>query len=487
MINMLTKSDFMRYIECPAYLWLSKHMPDLLPEDTPETERIFAMGREVDELSKKLFANGVEIKGFNREGWKNTRKAMAGNNKVLFQPTVVADSLTCRADILTKSKKSGSWDINEVKMAATVKKEYIFDVGFQRVCFENVGIKIGRTNLIHINKDYVRRGEIEVKKLFVSEDITDEVNEKLPEIKKEIEKALEMVKIKDRLDLRLIECCVNPKRCEYLECYCQGVPEIYSIADKIPPKHLLALLNREILNPENIKPDILKSIGYKSKEEFTRIDALAIKKEFKKLKYPLYFFDYETYSSPIPLFDGTKPYQQIPFQYSLMIKDSPTAPLRHTEFLMRRFENPVPDLLSQLKRDIGSKGSVIVWFALFETTRNKEMAEMEPSYADFLKSVNDRIFDLMLIFKFKNQMYIKSEFKELASLKIVLPILCPELSYGTLAIREGGEASASWPVLTSDKTPAMEKAELEKNMLAYCKRDTEAMVGILDRVIEDIK
>lgn len=483
---MLTKSDFMKYIECPAYLWLSKHRPDLLPEDTPETERVFAMGREVDELSKKLFATGVEIRGFNHEGWKNTKKAMAGDNKVLFQPTVIADPLTCRADILIKSKKNGSWDINEVKMATMVKKEYIYDVGFQRICFENAGIKIGRTNLIHINKDYVRRGEIETKKLFVFEDITDEVNEKLPEIKKEIERALEVVKIKDRLDLQLIEGCVNPKRCEYLECYCKEVPGIYSISDKIPPERLLILLNREIFDSKNIQPDVLESIGYKPKEKFTRIDAPAIKKEFKKLKYPLYFFDYETYNSPIPPFDGTKPYQQIPFQYSLIIKDSPTAPSRHAEFLMRKFENPVPDLLTRLKRDIGPRGSVIVWFALFEMSRNKEMAEMEPAYADFLKSMNDRIFDLMLIFKFKNRMYIKSEFKELASLKIILPILCPELSYDTLAIREGGEASASWPVLTSDKTPAKEKAELEKNMLAYCKRDTEAMVGILDRIIKDI-
>ncbi len=484
---MLTKSDFMHYIKCPAYLWLSKHMPDLLPEDTPELERIFAMGREVDGLSKKLFLDGVEIKGYNQEGWENTKKAMARDGKVLFQPTVVADLLTCRADILTKSKKGDSWDINEVKMATTVKKEYIYDVGFQRICFENAGIKIGRTNLVHINRDYVRHGEIEIEKLFISEDITDEVIEKLSEIKKEIEKALKIVKIKNRLDLQLIEGCSNPKRCEYLECYCKGVPEMYSVVDKISPKHLLALLNRKILDSKNIQPDILESVGYKPKENFTRIDAIAIKKELEKLKYPLYFLDYETYGAAIPPFDGTRPYQQIPFQYSLIMKDSPTAPVRHAEFLLRRFENPVPELLARLKRDIGPEGSVIVWFASFEVGRNKEMAEMKPAFADFLKSVNGRVFDLMSIFKFKNQMYVKSEFKELASLKIILPILCPELSYDALVIREGREASASWPVLTDDKTSAKEKFQIEKDMLAYCKRDTEAMAGILNRVSEDIK
>ncbi|MBU1876983.1 DUF2779 domain-containing protein [Patescibacteria group bacterium] len=462
-------------------------MPDLLPKDTPEKERNFAEGREVDELSKKLFSEGVDIKGYNQEGWENTKKALMGSYRVLFQPTVIAGPLTCRADILTKSKKGDSWDINEVKKATTVKEDYIYDVGFQRICFENAGIKIGRTNLVHINRDYVRHGEIEVGKLFISEDITNKVNKKLPAIEEEIEKALEILKIQSRPNLQLINGCSNPKRCKYLECYCKGVPEIHSIADKISQEHLLSLLNREILNPKKIQPDILKSIGYESKEEFTRIDASAIRRELKKLEYPLYFFDYETHKSAIPLFDGTKPYQQIPFQYSLMKKDSPTAPVEHTEFLMHRFENPMSDLLSQLKRDLGPKGSVIVWCATFEMSRNKEMAKMRPLFADFLKSVNRRIFDLMLIFKFKNHMYNKSEFKELASLKIILPVLCPELSYDTLAIREGGEASASWPVLISDKISAKEKLQIEKDMLTYCKRDTEAMVGILDRVIKDIK
>ena len=477
----------MNYIECPIYLWLSKHRPDLIPAITPEKERLFAIGREVDELSKKLFPGGTGVQGYNEEGWSNTQKTMKDGAKVLFQPTVVADPLTCRADILTKSVKGNAWDINEVKMATTVKKDYPYDVGFQRICFENAGIKIGRTNLVHINRDYVRHGEIELEKLFTSEDITKEVNEKLPKIKEEIEKALEVMKRNSEPDLQLIESCSNPKRCDHIKCYCEGISGVDLIANKIPPKHLLALLKRKILSPEKISSDLLKSIGYEPETKFTKIDALAIRKEFKKLQYPLYFLDYETYGAAIPPFDGTRPYQNIPFQYSLMVKDSPTAPVRHTEFLMCKFENPVPALLSQLKRDLGLKGSVIVWCASFETGCNEEMAKMEPKYTDFLKSVNDRIFDLMLIFKFRNQMYIKNEFQELASLKIVLPVLCPELSYDSLAIREGGEASATWPAFTSDKTSAEEKLQLEKNMLAYCKRDTEAMVGILNRVCKDIK
>ena len=253
------------------------------------------------------------------------------------------------------------------------------------------------------------------------------------------------------------------------------------------PQTLLALLDRNILDYRNVPADILQAVGYELEQEFTEINALAIKKEFEKLQYPLYFFDYETYNSPIPPFDGVKPYQQIPFQYSLMIKDNQTASVRHTDFLMKKFENPMRDLLSKLEKDIGPTGSIIVWFALFESKRNEEMAEQEPEFIDFLKSVNERMFDLMLIFKFKNKMYIKSEFKKLASLKIVLPVLCPELSYSSLAIQEGGTASASWPILTNGVLTPHEKIKLENDMLEYCKRDTQAMVSILHRVYKDIE
>jgi hypothetical protein len=481
---MITKTDFMHYLECPIWLWLSKYKPELIPEDTDNTKRRFAIGNEIDQLSKGLFLGGIEIEGYNQRGWENTQKALASNAKILYQPTVVAGQLACRADILTRNNDIGGWDINEVKSATSVKTEYPYDLAFQKICFENAGIKIGRTNLIHINNEYIRQGDVDINKLFTSEDITEDVEEKLEEVKEEIKKALTVLKEIKYPNSDLIKACINPRGCEYIEYYSEGLSELYSIVDQLPQKHILALLKRGILNPKKISAELLKSIGYEPEKEFTIIDALAIKKELKQLEYPLYFFDYETYGTAIPPFNGTRPYQNIPFQYSLLIKENPSSPIKHKEFLMRKFENPVPSLLAQLKRDIGTKGSVIVWFASFEMGRNEEMALMEPVFAKFLKSVNDRVFDLMTIFK--NKAYSKSEFQGSASLKAVLPVLCPELSYDTLAIHEGGEASSSWPVLTSDETSDTEKTRLAKNMLAYCKRDTEAMVGILDHVCKDI-
>lgn len=446
---MLTKSNFMRFHECPVYLWMTVHRPDLLPPDSPDLKFRFEMGNIVDDFARKLFVGGKDVKGFNNEGWKNTQKLIADGAKILYQPTVVAGELTARADILVM--ENGSWALNEVKSATTVKAHYPFDVAFQKVCFENVGIKLGKTNLIHINNKYVRQGEVEPKKLFTSEDITEQVEDKMDEVKKLIESALVVVSRKTPPDAKFLALCHNPKTCAYLEIYNE------SIGKKVSPFSVEENTNRK-----------------------------GIREYLSPLEYPLYFLDYETYGPAIPLYDGTRPYQNIPFQYSLGVKKSPDAETNYTEFLARKSENPIPDLLAQLKKDLGPTGSVITWNMSFEKGRNDEMGIMEPSYADFLSEVNERVFDLMPIFKLKNQMYVRDGFEGSHSLKAVVPIMCPELSYDNLEIHEGATASASWPILTGDTLSADEKIKLADDMLKYCKRDTETMVCILEKLEREI-
>ena len=212
---MITKSDFMNYLECPMYFWLSKNRPDLIPKDSSEKETILAMGREVDDFSRKLFPNGFEVQGFNKQGWENTKKAILEDKKILFQPTVMSKDISCRADILTK--ENNKWVLNEVKMSTKVKKEYIYDTGFQFLCFKKAGIEIDRIKIVYINKDYVRNGEIEPEKLFVSRDITNEVTAKLEEIEDEIQRATLIKDWKDFPDSRLINSCKNPKYCDYID------------------------------------------------------------------------------------------------------------------------------------------------------------------------------------------------------------------------------------------------------------------------------
>jgi len=340
----------------------------------------------------------VEIEGYNRDGWQNTQEAIASGAKILFQPTAIADPLLCRADIL--EKKGNGWTLNEVKSATTVKKEYPYDIAFQHMCFENAGIKIDRINLVHINNKYIRQGDIELDKLFVSEDITEAAMEKMEEAKQIIRLAIQTVKRNEPPDDKMLSLCSNPRTCEYLKIWYEYIG---------------------------------KSIALPEIEETT--NAKGIEEKLSELQYPLYFLDYETWSAAIPPFDSTRPYQNIPFQYSLGIKSSPDTEVKYTEFLSRKFENPVPALLAQLKKEIGPKGSVLAWNSSFERGCNDEMARMEPCYADFLKGVNERMFDPMMIFKLKNQLYTRNAFGGSASLKAVLPVLCPELAYDDLVER----------------------------------------------------
>ena len=440
----------MKYLDCPVTLWVERHRPDLEPPRTPDVEQRLAMGREVDDYSRKLFNGGVEVAGYNHEGARNTRKLVAEGEKILFQPTAVAGNITCRADILEKS--GNVWVLNEVKSATTVKKEYPYDVAFQRICFEAAGIKIGKTNLIHINNRYVRQGALEPEKLFAIEDITEEADAAVEEVRAAIPKALEVLERTAAPDEEMIKACRNPKSCGHLQNY-------------------LASIGQKLELPEI--------------EELT--DKAGIQAAFSELVYPLYFLDYETYGSALPPFDGTRPYQNIPFQYALGIKDTPDSPARYTEFLAQKFLNPVLALLAQLKNDLRGVGTIIVWNRSFEMGRNEEMAEMFPEYAGFLKDVNSRVFDLMLIFKIKNQLYTRNAFEMSASLKNVLPVICPELAYGDLAIQEGSTASASWPKLTGDALAEKEREKLADDMRKYCKRDVEAMVCILEKIQKETR
>jgi len=206
-----------------------------------------------------------------------------------------------------------------------------------------------------------------------------------------------------------------------------------------------------------------------------------IKDSFAKLAYPIYFLDYETYPAAIPVFDGCFPYQQVTFQYSLHILNEPGGSLIHKEYLHTDATSPLNDLAASLRKDIGDQGSVIVWNQSFEGGRNKELAAANPEMKDFLFGLNDRFFDLMKVFS--NQFYVHKAFKGKSSIKKILPVLCPELSYEGLGIKEGGAASNAWKMMIFDDISREQKQLIAKDLVAYCRLDTYAMFAILDNLI----
>ncbi|MFA5947044.1 MAG: DUF2779 domain-containing protein [Patescibacteria group bacterium] len=338
-----------------------------------------------------------------------------------------------------------------MKSTTQVKPEHLMDMAFQRVCLEDAGLKIRKTVHVHIDNQYVKQGAIDPEKLFARTDVTHEVEELLPLCRKEIPRALAVLGWGTEPNLDIIKNCTDPAKCEFRACILQA-----------------------------IEGEVEEPIVSSGKPGLT-VNKEAIREELDALEYPLYFLDYETYGPAIPPFDGYRPYQQCPFQYSIHILTSPDAGLEHVEFLMDEFADPAATLVESLRGHVGDTGGVIVWHMSFEAARNAELARMVPKYDAFMSSLNERMFDLKTIVS--KGYYDDSRFGGSASLKKVLPVMCPELSYDALTIHEGGTASASWPVLTDPGAAPETKSQLRKDMLAYCELDTLAMVEIYKKFL----
>ena len=481
----------MQFLRCTCELWLAKQRPDLFPPTDPALQRIFDEGNVVDRWAQKLFPDAVNVDGFGMPAAINTKKAIAIGATALLQPTFMTSKISCRSDILTKNA-DGSWSIYEVKSSTDVKEEHVIDVAFQRICLEESGIRVAQTFLVPVNNQYVRHGEINPRELFAIKDITHEVETVMPIVKKEIPRALSVLEWDKTPSLTHVSSCVNPAECEFLICYFSELKDdhIYSIATSLSKEKLTAFLERGLLKPEQIPADIMAELpdiklpGVQT-EPTLSVDKETIKSELESLQYPLYFLDYETFFPAVPIFDGYRPYQQMVFQYSVHVIRKPNAEPEHYEYLTEEMIDPAHDIATSLKNHIGDTGSVIVWNARFEASRNAEIGEHLPEFADFMANINDRMYDLMMVVK--KGYYVDSRFGGSASIKKVLPVMCPELSYNDLAIHEGGTASASWTTLTDPMTSPEAKELLKKDMLAYCGLDTYAMIAIYREFLESIK
>ncbi|MHA1558804.1 MAG: DUF2779 domain-containing protein, partial [Alphaproteobacteria bacterium] len=324
--------------------------------------------------------------------------------------------------------------------------------------------------------------------LLATEDVSIEVDNLIEEVRGSIDIMFDLVKQKDEPNVRVLKQCKNPYTCMFIDYCWKDIPE-HSIYNVHPSeRHLNQLLDDNIINLADMPPEyvggekyLLYYKAYQAGEPL--IDKKAIKEELSKYEYPLYFLDYETNSQAIPMFDNYRPYQRMTFQYSLHVQEKVGGEIKHYEYLADKYEDPSLGLAESLSKLIGPKGTVVAWFMGFEAGCNSEMGERYPEYAEFFKNVNSRLMDLMEFFS--KGYYVDKNFYGSSSLKKVLPVIAPHLSYEELNIQEGMEASDSWPVLIGNELSEEEKEKLKKDMLAYCELDTFAMVEIY-RILKEI-
>jgi len=445
---------------------------------------IFKRGTNVGELAHQLFPGGEIAAQGDPPNYEKallrTQELIKSGAKVIYEAAFTFNEVLSIADIAVKEKDS--WFIYEVKSSTSISETYINDAALQYYVISSQGIKVKDFSIIYINNQYVRNGKLDLGKFFTTESVLGLILPLQDSVKENIVKFKKVLLKKQIPDIDIGEHCYQPYVCGFYN-YCRKhIPE-NSIFD-FSGMHLAKkyeLYREGIVKLEDVpkeyplnKNNQIQLDVYKKGKPL--IDKEAIKNFLSDLNYPLYFMDFETFQPAVPLFDNSKPYQQIPFQYSIHYKESKKSQLRHFEFLAEQGADPRKKFIEGLLRDTKNPGDIIVYNKTFEITRLKEIARDFPEYADEIEKRINRVKDLMI--PFQKKYYYAPEMQGSYSIKYVLPALVPELSYDKLEINEGGLASIAYESLQME-SDLMRIADIKQQLLEYCKLDTLAMVNIL--------
>ncbi len=481
-MKILSKTKYLNGLQCPRLIWITIHEPETIPETDPVTQYILDQGHLIGELAKKLFPGGFDISTDNFMGNISSTRDLVEERKPLFEAGILAGKLYSRVDILSPVGEE-EWDIVEIKSSTSVKDVHINDIAFQHHCCNQSGLNIRKCYLALINNQYVRDGEIDPEGLFNIHDVTDQVEEVSVGIQDRIDSIMEVIGQETCPEMIIGPHCRDPYECSLTDCW-DHLPEHNIFTLYYGGKKSFEMYNSGIVTIGEI-PDDYK-LNNKQRIQQTcvasgepHVDREAIHGFLSPLEYPLYYLDFETIGPAVPLFDGIRPYQDIPFQFSLhVVKDEYSQP-EHFSFLARSTDDSRPALLAELKETIGNEGSILAYNKGFEEGILRDMAKAFPDYSDWVEQVCGRFVDLLA--PFRNFDYYHPTQKGSASLKAVLPAITGR-GYEDLDINDGQVASISFLSATFGGMPEAERAQVMENLEKYCGRDTEGMIWIIDKL-----
>ncbi len=486
----LTKSKYCKGLQCPKMLWLDEHCPEL--GEAAASQSVLDNGTKVGELARGYFG-GYDLVEFNADKNKmaeRTRRLMESAENIA-EACFCYGSLFCAVDILHRN--GDGWDLVEVKSSTEVSEIYLEDAAFQYYVLKMCGVAVKGAFLLHIDNTYVRGEQLDLKGLFVLEDCTETAAGKFDEIKGDgrLEEMLGYLNMPAEPQRDIALYCDKPYPCAYKK-YCgKDLPE-FSVFDlaRMQAKKKYELYHDGIVSYQDIlnsgakinasQKRQVESVVYDKPDEYNIEE---IKKFLATLSYPIFHLDFETFQQAVPEFIGCRPYEQIPFQYSLHVEYE-DGRLDHFEFLAKEGEDPRRALAEQLVKDIPMGVCSAAYNMSFEKTVLKHLAEEFPDLSRQLMDIHDHMHDLMV--PFQKQYYYSKAMQGSYSIKYVLPALWPgdpELDYHNLeGVHNGSEASASFADMTNH-TPE-EIAQMRENLLKYCGLDTYAMVKVLKKLKE---
>ncbi|MCC7309498.1 MAG: DUF2779 domain-containing protein [Acidobacteria bacterium] len=463
---MLTKNSYLQYLNCPNEFWLAFHSPAPSEEDLPLAQKHRRQqGFEVLRLAKKMSIFNGGSKGI-----------------VEFGRIFSTEHITTSADITLTDPATGDLSIYEVKSGSKIKDEHYDDLAFQKMAAEILGHTVAKTYVITVNTAYTRNGEIEPDRLLKIHDVTNEVAAKQDETIENTKAAIGYLTTQPVPELKLH--CSKKLDCGFIRYHFKDIP-VYNVThiSRLNAQKCAELVELGILDIRSVPDDFKLSDKQRKQVETARaagpkIDREAIRRTLDGLKYPLHFLDYESFSHAVPKFHGTRPYQQMVFQYSLHTIEKPGAEPVHSFHLSKNDGAfPARETAEHLRAQMSSKpGTTIVWNAAFEKTRNRELGEMFPELAEFFSELNESVFDLETIFI--KDLYRHPGFLGKTSIKNIQPVLFPKASYHTLDIPDGTTAAIRWFQMATKITDAAESEKIFQDLCTYCHLDTLAMVEI---------
>lgn len=511
----ITKSLFVNFCTSPQLAWWNIHDKKWVYQQIQDAKYWamdgLAIGEEVEQAVLKLLdwkqiatvsSDNLDFSNRHQSYHDRTQTILAESPEVVYQPSFVIDGLFCKSDLLIKNEQ-WTYDLREVKAKNSVRKktkdeplldDMLADISFQdyilrRVLWDKYS---GRCFFVHLNKEYIKQWSIDYPQLIIKDDVTDECM-----TDDHIEDLLNSLKTCFTLSKKELDEKFPYTNGDYLTYYGENAPEWSVFNIPRARRYLQWWVEDNKMMISDLDHDDITNLHTKKGEpttcsqyvelwqqgEQTIVDTNAVAEQLNTVEYPLYFYDYETVSVPVPVFEWSSPRQQVVVQYSCHRIDA-DGTITHTESLIANGENDNQRIIEQLLNDLnhGKHGSYIVRYKGFENSRNKELAEQYPDYADALLAINEKTFDLMEVFSKLN--YFDRRFNGSSSIKKVLPVLT-DIRYDDLTVSNGAVAAERLGKLAKWTIAKDEEQQVLANLLEYCKQDTRAMVAIYNK-LQDI-
>lgn len=485
----LSKSKLIAYRQCPKRLWLEIHRPELR-EDSAATQAGFAVGNTVGDIARQLYdpaGNGVlmdaQRDGFGAVFQRSTE--LLGSDQLIFEAGYAIEGALAFADVMLPHSQNGQrvWRMVEVKSSTGVKDYHRDDTAIQAYIARKAGVPLTGIALAHIDSRWIYPGDGDYRGLLVERDLTEAAFSRVDEIGALIAAAQKTAARDTAPKITTGAQCATPFACGFFD-YCESqqpqaeypvhwLPGIAACALK---QHIAAHSTLDLRDtPDELLNELQRRVKTCTLSDETYFDAASAAAALQPHPLPAYFLDFETIQFAVPVWMGTRPYQQIPFQFSMHTLDA-SGKLASKAFLDLSANDPSRPFAASLIAVCGNSGAIFVYNAGFEGARIRELAERYPELAADLLAIKGRLVDLHPITKAH---YYHPSQKGSWSIKAVLPAIAPDLSYDALTgVKNGGMAMEAYLEAIHPDTEPARKAEIEQHLLDYCGLDTFAMVRL---------